>query len=191
MTIYPEVIVTGDLQSPPNDFEETLKSWHNQMIDERAKERIASANQFRLVKQRVPQLLGQLKEKPFVLVAVFEDSSGDEALIKLWFLSNKMNNPSLLRLDSTDMIKTSLASRYHVSSEGKVAGKYIKDKDLVEQFVFLKTELNGRLDFVLIHGSYDGHDVKKYSDNEWKIRISPKDIITNEDLINIGSEENE
>jgi len=193
LTIYPECLIAGSIQSTPETQGTLLREWRQKNYDRVEISRGPRRRQFNAVKSKLPEALGQFKAQigqhptTFLQLAAFDNWQGDQQKASLWCLvaSQRMYRLSLSSPDS--QLWCGRGDDYYFTSEDELTNKITRYKNDEEfkygltQFIFSKKPDCQRYDLgfrelQMINNSFEP------TGKEWAFTLDVKDIITDERL---------
>lgn len=188
LTIYPDVVVAGEKQSPPEDLDGVLSNWRHYIFDSREKERGPRRRQTAEIRRRLPQSIERLKKQlnhpdaePFVMIAAFDNWRGNENLISLWSLGTKELKGLIIHLPSNEDVVGSSNGCHWVTIDGSLKTLFEEGDYRLEQFLFSKKYLQGKYEFLLSEYINEG-GTRISTGNKWKVCITPNEILSDKEL---------
>lgn len=193
LTIYPDCIVAGSIQSTPETQGSLLKEWRQKNFDRAEISRGPRRRQFNAVKSKLPEALEQFKAQAglhptaFLQLAAFDNWRGDQQKASLWCLVASQKRYRLSLSSPESQLWCGTGDKYYFTSEDELTNQAIRYKDDEEvkfeltQFLFSKKPDCQRYDL--------GFREMQMIDNSLQITgikcdfsLEAKDIISDESL---------
>lgn len=193
LTIYPDCIVAGSIQSTPETQGSLLKEWRQKNYDRAEIKRGPRRRQFNAVKSKLPEALEQFKAQvgqhptAFLQLAAFDNWRGDQQKASLWCLVASQKKYRLSLSSSDSQLWCGTGDNYDFTSEDELTNQTIRYKDDVEfkfrltQFLFSKKPDCQRYDLGFREMQMIDNSLQ-ITEKQWEFTLEAEDIITDQSL---------